>query len=335
MLFRVKNLIKTYQGRTVLDLPDLSFEPGLIYSLLGPNGSGKTTLLEILSLLTRPSQGRVFYNDEEVKTPGTNNTDLRREIVMVHQNPILFSTTVYKNLEFGLKIRSVPSEKRDRIIDESLDLVGMKNFRNAHAHKLSGGESQRVAIARALACSPKVIFFDEPTASVDVENQIAIERIMTGINEEKNISVIFTTHNLTQASKLSNEIIALYDGKQVPSIYENIFSVDISNCENGYKKCLLQDTIELGITTEKTGKARIAIDPYGIKIPLNDEPQKKEEVFKGRLIQLTVSNGHLRAIVDIGIPLNIILSWDDWKDRILNIGDQVNISIPWEKIRVL
>ncbi|MEJ2725206.1 MAG: ATP-binding cassette domain-containing protein [Deltaproteobacteria bacterium] len=156
MLFSIKDLTKVYGNRTVLNLPDLVFEKGRIYALEGPNGSGKTTLLEILSLLMPPSTGIILYDDKKIDFANSDLTPIRREIVMVQQHPVLFTTTVYKNLEFGLKIRGISKMERQRIVEESLDLVGMQGFSHALAHKLSGGETQRVAIARALACSPRV-----------------------------------------------------------------------------------------------------------------------------------------------------------------------------------
>ncbi len=213
MLFEIRNLTKCYKNRTVLDIEQLDFEKGHIYALLGPNGSGKTTLLEILGLLNRPDTGMVKYNGRTINYNTNHLYRLRRNIALVQQNPVLFSTSVYKNLEFGLKIRRIPKIKRRRMIEETLELVAMEDFKNTDATKLSGGETQRIAIARALVYSPKVIFFDEPTANVDVENQVAIEKIIFEINLQKKISVILTTHNFIQASNLSHKIISLNQGR--------------------------------------------------------------------------------------------------------------------------
>ncbi|MBW1887711.1 MAG: ABC transporter ATP-binding protein [Deltaproteobacteria bacterium] len=334
MLFEVRDLTKVFGDRTVLDIAHLYFEKGLIYSLLGPNGSGKTTLLEILSLLAPPTTGRIRYNDREVVFTGNNLTPLRREIVMVQQSPVLFTTTVYKNLEFGLKIRGISKKERGKIIEGSLDLVGMRDFMNAEAHKLSGGETQRVAIAQALACSPRVMFFDEPTSNVDVENQIAIERIMMEINSQKEISVIFTTHNLNQASKLSSKVISLFEGRMAPSIFENIFSGKIVQDEDGNRVCSIQDKIRLMIDTEKKGDVRLSIDPLKIEIMINQDIQHGKNIFKGRIIQLTYEQDHIRVVVDIGIPLNILLPMDQPRNEPLIIGDEVWIFCPQADIRI-
>ncbi|MFH1993201.1 MAG: ATP-binding cassette domain-containing protein [Pseudomonadota bacterium] len=227
-LFQIKNLRKVYGNRTVLDIPELDLKKGVRYALVGSNGAGKTTLLEILSLLNRPTAGTMIYNNRPVDFASSHLHTLRRKIGLVQQNPVLFTTTVYKNLEFGLKIRGTPKDERNRIIAESLDLVGMRQFISAKAHKLSGGETQRVAIARALAVNPEVLLCDEPFASVDVENQAAIINILRQANELKNVTIIFTTHNHYQVTSLAQHILFLNHGKLAPDAGENFFNPNFS-----------------------------------------------------------------------------------------------------------
>lgn len=335
MLFRIRNLTKAYGDRKVLDLPLMDFEEGIIYALQGPNGSGKTTLLEILSLLVPPTTGGFFYNQRRIDSVGGNRTALRREIVMVQQNPVLFTTTVYKNLEFGLRIRGIPKAERERMIAESLELVGMGAFERAQAHRLSGGETQRVAIARALACSPRVIFFDEPTSNVDVENQIAIERIIREINAQKEISVVFTTHNLSQAARLSHKTIFLFEGKMVPSIYENIFTGMVVPSETGIKSCLIQEGLSLSVETEMSGPVKLSVDPRKIQILAAQEVVPERNVFEGRLIQLSDEQDLVRAVVDVGVPLNILLPKKDLRGKGLMVGEAVKIRCPEGAIQVI
>lgn len=334
MLFDIKGLTKVYDERTVLDIPALDFESGVIYALLGPNGSGKTTLLEILSLLLRPTTGVIHYQGKRIDSSANNLTELRREIVMVPQNPVLFTASVYRNVEYGLKIRNIPKSERDPMIEANLDLVGMGRFRDAEAHKLSGGETQRVAIARALACDPRVIFFDEPTSNVDVENQLAIERIMMEINSRKGISVLFTTHNLTQASRIAHRVVSLYEGLKASSHFENIFSGRIMTGEKGEKACLIQDRVTLWVHTDRAGSLRLAIDPSKIRILSEEEAAAKKNVFQGKLLQLTDENTHVRAIIDIGIPLSILLSRPALKETAISIGEQVTIHCPRDAVQI-
>jgi len=333
MLFRITNLTKIYDGRTVLDIPELAFENGKVYALLGPNGSGKTTLLEILSLLLPASSGEILYNNTPIDLSGNHLSAFRRKIVMVHQNPILFSTSVYKNLEFCLKVRGTPKGRRKKIIYESLEMVGMNKFARAEGHRLSGGETQRVAIARALTCSPKVIFFDEPTASVDVENQTAIERIIGDINTQRGISVVFTSHNLVQASRLSQEVISLFDGRKVPATFENIFSGIIEDDRNGHKVCLIHDRVRLSVSHSGTGNIRLCIDPLKVGISGTGDSAPGENTFRGRLTQLTDEDRFIRAVVDIGIPLNILMPKETF-DGSASIGTEVDVSCPSSAIHI-
>lgn len=334
MLFQIRSLRKVYENRTVLDIRELDFQKGIIYALVGPNGAGKTTLLEILSLLNYPTTGNVIYNNKPIDFSASHLHNLRREIVLVQQNPVLFTTTVYKNLEFGLKIRELPKDDRDKIIEESLELVGMRDFMNAQAHNLSGGETQRVAIARALSCSPKVILFDEPTANVDFENQVAIEHIITQINIQKNISVIFTSHNQIQASRLSHEVASLFEGRLAPFIFENIYNANIISDKKHPKACLIHNRIKILTDTDKTGPVRLSIDPLKIRILRAHDTPFKENVFNGKLIQLSDENDYVRALVDIGIPLNLLLNRSKLSECPMTIGQKVCIFCPKEAIQI-
>ncbi len=213
MIYNISQLTKVYGTRTVLDIPLLKIEKGWIYALLGPNGAGKTTLLNILGFLEIPTNGNIIFRSNKVQFTESSLHPLRKTVVIVDQHPILFTTTVYKNLEFGLKIRQIPKKERELIIKESLELVGMRHLAAAPAHRLSGGETQRVAIARALAVNPKVLLCDEPTSSVDAENQVAIINILRQINELKKITILFTTHDRLQVSSLAHHTLFLKDGR--------------------------------------------------------------------------------------------------------------------------
>jgi tungstate transport system ATP-binding protein len=237
---------------------------------------------------------------------------------------------------FPLKIRNTPKAQRERIVDELLALVGMTAFKNARANKLSAGETQRVAIAQGLACSPEVILLDEPTANVDVENQIAIKGIMRRINEEKGISVIFTTHDMIQASRLADETVALFEGKVARSMYENIFSGRIETDMEGHRYCLLPNNLRLRVHAAKTGPVRISIDPSRIKInklPPGNAPIK-ENTFQGKIVQLTDQDSRIRALIDAGIPLSVLIPEDMFKRLGVSIGENVWLTCSPESLTI-
>lgn len=334
VLYELKNLIKTYDQRTVLNLERLSLEKNKVLGLLGPNGAGKTTLLEIMAFLIRPSAGNLWFKKEMVNFTNGNLMGLRRKVVLIQQQPLLFTTTVFKNVEYPLKIRKTLKAKRERIVKELLDLVGMGMFRHASAHKLSGGETHRVAIAQALACFPEVILMDEPTASVDVENQINIERIIKEINRKKGISVIFTTHDMIQASRLADETVFLFEGKVAQSIHENIFSGHIEVDPKGYKYCVLNSGLKLRVSSQKSGSIRISIDPKAVKLNQKRSSPSMYNSFKGTLIQLTDEQTRVRALVDMGIPMSVLIPKEVFKSLHLNLGEKVWLYCPKESIDV-
>ena len=335
MLYELNNLKKIYGKRTVLDLPHLSVEAGRIVGLLGPNGAGKTTLLEIFAFLSEPTSGEVWFQGKEVEYENNRMRNLRRKVVMVQQHPIMFTVTVAKNLEFPLNIRKVPKQRREQVIDELMDLVGMGEFKQARAHNLSGGETQRIAIARALACAPEVILFDEPTASVDVENQIAIERIIREINQDRGISIILTTHDMNQAARLADEIVFLFEGRLARSTYENIFSGEILPGEKGDHYCLVQNKLKLDITQGKLGPVRIAIDPNAIQVSQRTDDASPANSFKGRLVQLTDEKNKVRALVDVGLPLCVLISKKELAAMSLGVGSSLWLTCPPDSIEII
>ncbi len=333
MLYQLKNIIKAYNGRAVLDLKHLSLQKGKVIGLLGPNGSGKTTLLEILAFLLPPTSGEIWFKQEKVNSNMGRLMKLRRKVVLVQQHPILFTTTVYKNIDFPLKIRNTPKIRRSEMVDELLELVGMASFRNAGAHTLSGGQTQRVAIARALACSPEVVLLDEPMSSVDVENQITIERIIREINQIKGISVVFTTHDVVQTSRLADDTIFLLEGKVAKSIYENIFSARIETGTGDHKICTLQNGLRFKVKSEKSGPLRISITPGELILSANI-PTAAENTVKGKIIQLNEERIHVRALVDAGVPLNVLIPKESFNHHDMGIGDDVWVTCPVESIDI-
>ena len=212
MLFEAAKLTRTFKGREILNLSQFKLEKGKIYALIGANGAGKTTLLNLLALLDKPTTGQLFFCGQEVQYNRQQLLKLRRRIVLVDQHPILFTGPVWKNVEFGLKVRGIAKKIRRERTEEVLALVGMEEFYLADAHKLSGGESKRVALARALIIEPEILLCDEPTANVDAENQEIILQILMQINREKQTSILLATHYLSQSRRLAHHTLLLEHG---------------------------------------------------------------------------------------------------------------------------
>lgn len=224
-IFTLHNVIKKYGNTEILNIPNLSFEEGKIYALLGPNGAGKSTLLRILNLLDEPTFGEIKFMDKPISIDRKARLLLQREMVMVLQRTVLFSTSVLANVMYGLNIRKIPRKEAIERALKALELVGMKEFANHSANTLSGGEAQRVALARAIVLEPKVILLDEPTANLDPNSVLLIEELIRHINRQWGTTIIIITHNLFQAKRISHESVLLYQGRIIENgLTENLFA---------------------------------------------------------------------------------------------------------------
>ena len=191
-----------------LTVDTLDLQPGLIYALTGPNGSGKSTLLRIMALLTKPQAGTVELAGNE-----PDNLALQRHrVTLVDQSPYLFKGTVADNLPYDLKLRGLGSMERISHITSTLSKVGLEGFEQRQAKELSGGEVQRVALARALVLNPELLLLDEPTANIDSNSLQAYESLIRGLTEY-GITIVFSTHDPSQAKRLGEEILRIENSR--------------------------------------------------------------------------------------------------------------------------
>ncbi|MBU3916997.1 ABC transporter ATP-binding protein [bacterium] len=334
-LYSLQKITKVFNNRTILNIDFLEIEEGKIYALLGPNGAGKTTLLDILGFLEPLTTGNLLFRNSIVKYSENYLQKLRKNVVLVNQRPILFSTTVFKNLEFGLKIRGIAARQRRIIIDESLELVGLRHMIQAPAHKLSGGETQRVVLARAFALSPQVILCDEPTSSVDMENQIEIVNLLKTVNEEKNISIIMASHDKSQALSIAHHTLFIDRGSISDASYENLFSVNISENGDGTSSCAIHPNIKLVFSLNKNGKNRILFDPFEISLLDNNIPKDSPNILKGEVISISKEKDNLRLVINAGILLTVFLSREQYQNKRPLIGETVSIQIQQQAVRFL
>lgn len=212
-VFELEHLVKAYNGRRVVQIEELSIPRGQIFTVIGPSGAGKSTLLRMLNFLEFPTSGSLSFNGKALKTGEEVPLELRRQITMVFQRPMLLTGSVWDNVAYGLKLRDRHDQHKQ--IQEMLELVGMSKLARASTRKLSGGEAQRVALARALVIQPEVLLLDEPTANLDPYNVSLIEQIITQVNAERQMTVVLVTHNIFQAHRLAHMAALLLDGRVV------------------------------------------------------------------------------------------------------------------------
>lgn len=333
-ILKVKNLKKIYNNKTILDIDYLSFQESKIYAIVGPNGSGKTTLLNILNLLVKPDKGQIFFRDQEI----INNSDskileIRRKMTLVDQDPFLFQSTVYSNVAYGLKVRSVSSIVQQNRIKNALDMVGLSGFENRKVDQLSGGEAQRVVIARALVIEPEILFLDEPTTSIDQRHIDIVERIIKKIKEKIKTTVIFSTHNLSQAYHLADEVISLLDGKIIQQVPENLLRGEIEE-KNGLKWFKATKNIKFAIVSEKIGPVYISIDPKDIILSYEPFQSSARNSFLGKIVKIIEQNHLVKLEVDVSIPLVTIITRESFQQMNLNLGSKVYLTFKASVVKI-
>jgi|MTBAKMStandDraft_1061839.scaffolds.fasta_scaffold04292_7 tungstate transport system ATP-binding protein len=218
-LLRLRDVRQVYNDRTVLDVAELSIDPGTITGLSGPNGSGKSTLLKILSLSERCTSGTVYFQGRAVLP---FDAEAHQQITMLPQVPHLLTRNVFNNIAYGLKIRGRKTGLRDNVA-AAMDLVGLdSSFAARQWHQLSGGEAQRVALAARLVLKPLCLLLDEPTASVDMESARAIRRAILLARKEWGTTLVITSHNQSWLNDLCDSVIYQYNGRILDCSLENI-----------------------------------------------------------------------------------------------------------------
>jgi len=191
-------------GHTLIDAVSLTFAAGSKSIVLGHNGAGKSLLLRLCHGLMGPDAGAVEWAER--------NPEGHRRQAMVFQKPIMLRRSVRANVTYGLKVNGVSKARRDEIAEINLKRVGLEGIASRPAGVLSGGEQQRLALARAWALAPDVLFLDEPTANLDPAATLAVEEIVEEIHGG-GTKIIMTTHDLSQARRLADEIIFMHQGR--------------------------------------------------------------------------------------------------------------------------
>ena len=335
LIFKVRDLKKVYNNKIVLDVDNLNFQEGKIYAIVGPNGSGKTTLLNILNLLEKPDEGQIFFYDQEITNKSNSDTlEIRRKITLVNQDPFLFHSTVYDNIAYGLKIRSIPPKVQKSRIRSALNIVGLSGFKDRKANQLSGGEVQRVVIARALVIEPEILFLDEPTTSIDQKHIDVVERVIKKIKKEIKTTVIFTTHDLSQAYRLADEVISLLDGKIIKQVPENLLRGEIIEEEDNLKWFKAAGNIKFAVVSEKVGLAYISIDPRDIILSYEQFQSSARNSFLGKITKIIEQNHLVKLEIDIGIPLVVIITRESFFKMNLNLGSKVYLTFKASAVKL-
>jgi molybdopterin-binding protein len=265
----------------------------------------------------------------------------------------LFSTTVYDNIAYGLRIRRAPENEIDEKVAQVLNLVRLEGFEKRPARKLSGGEQQRVALARALALNTKLLLLDEPTANLDPKNAGIIEEVIATVSQELKTAIVMATHNMFQAKSLPHRIALISDGKisEVGSpkeifgrlsktlasftMVENTFSGTAKATENGTTLVNIGDGLQLEAATQRNGAVVVLISPNDIILSKNPISSSARNVLRGKIAEILDLDPIVRLRVNAGRPFTVHITRPSFDDMQLNLNSEVFIVFKASSVQIL
>jgi len=216
-MIRAEHIVKSFDGRTVLDDISVSFETGKTNLIIGRSGSGKTVLLKTLVGLHEPDSGDVWYDSTNFTRLGFRERKaIRKDIGMIFQGgALLDSSTVEENVKLPLDLftRQSEAEKLERV-NFCLRRVRLDNANRLYPAELSGGMIKRVAIARAIVMNPRYLFCDEPNSGLDPQTSIVIDNLIREITEEYAITTIVNTHDMNSVMEIGEKIVYIHEGRK-------------------------------------------------------------------------------------------------------------------------
>ena len=206
----VQNVIKSFGSVKAVDGVSLEVSEGQFFSLLGPSGCGKTTLLRLIAGFEVPNSGNILIDNKSMDGIAPNF----RPTNMVFQNYAIFPhLNVEENVSYGLRKKNLSNNEKSKMINDSLDLVGLSGLNLRSSNALSGGQKQRVALARALILKPKVLLLDEPLSALDKKLREQMQSELRHLQRAVGITFVLVTHDQEEALTMSDKVAVMFDGK--------------------------------------------------------------------------------------------------------------------------
>ena len=267
---RLQSITKHYGSTVAVHEMDLTIADGEFVTLLGPSGCGKTTTLRMVAGLVEPTDGRIWFDDQDVTDIAPRN----RTIGFVFQTPALFPhLSVADNIGFGLSVKGGRKEDIRRRTEEMLAMVGLAGYERRLPAQLSGGQQQRVALARVLATDPRVLLFDEPLSALDKNLRDTLKYSILDLQRRTRKTAIYVTHDQSEAFAISDRIVVMNSGRveQVGSqtdIYlhpETPFVAEFIGATNGFA-----GTVRRIEGTGDQARTIVAVDDLELRCPTTD-----------------------------------------------------------------
>lgn len=354
-LVRFQNVQKSYDGKTLVvkDL-NLDVEKGEFLTMLGPSGSGKTTCLMMLAGFEPATHGEIYLNDE----PINNVPPHKRGIGMVFQNYALFPhMSVAENLAFPLEVRKMSAAESKKRVDRALDMVQLGGFGNRRPSQLSGGQQQRVAVARALVFDPDLVLMDEPLGALDKNLREQMQYEIKHIHENLGVTVVYVTHDQSEALTMSNRIAVFNDGviqQLAPpdALYErpdNAFVAQFIGENNKLLGTVEEIDGEYCVVRTKTGapvySRAVNVSGKGQESTLSLRPERVlidpdasavQNMFEARVLELIYLGDHIRTRIELlGRDDFVVKVPNSANHALMREGDIVTVGWLQEDCRAL
>jgi len=335
MHLELKNIKHYYDTKSVLSIDLLQIEKGKIYSLVGPNGCGKTTLLHIMGVILAPTGGELFFEGKKIEHSGSRLIAARRRVTVVPQSPYMFDTTVRANVEYGLKARGIAKKERENRVDEVLNLLKLTAFAKRRARNLSGGETQLIALARGIILEPAILLLDEITANLDARHVDTIETIIRDINRRRGTTIIMTTHKLSQAYTLADQVFSLFNGRIVESGMYNLFkgAFRFTNQEPLFDTGKIAIHIAQRHEDDKAG--HISIKPEDIIVSKEQLHSSARNLFSGTIVTIIQQGEAVHLEVDAQEHFRVQITPSSFHEMGLTLGTRVFLIFKASSVHVL
>ena len=350
-----QNVQKSYDGETLVvkDL-NLDVEQGEFLTMLGPSGSGKTTCLMMLAGFEPATHGEIFLSGQPINNVPPN----RRGIGMVFQNYALFPhMSISENLAFPLQVRNMKRDEVAQRVERALAMVELTGLGGRRPAQLSGGQQQRVALARALVFDPELVLMDEPLGALDKQLREQMQYEIKHIHETLGVTVVYVTHDQSEALTMSNRIAVFNDGviQQLSSpddLYErpqNSFVAQFigeNNKLSGKVSEVNGELCSVELTTGETVQAAaINVDGAGKptmlslrpeRIEIAPEPGSTPNVLNGKIVELIYLGDHIRTVMQVADTNEFIVKVPNSAGhKILKEGEDVTVGWQAEDCRAL
>ncbi|MEO0790912.1 MAG: ABC transporter ATP-binding protein [Pseudomonadota bacterium] len=352
---RFQNVQKSYDGE-ILVVKDLNLDiaQGEFLTMLGPSGSGKTTCLMMLAGFEPATHGEIFLGGNPINSLPPN----KRGIGMVFQNYALFPhMSVNENLAFPLQVRGMSRAETKQRVDRVLDMVELGGFGGRRPAQLSGGQQQRVAVARALVFEPSLVLMDEPLGALDKQLREQMQYEIKHIHERLGVTVVYVTHDQSEALTMSNRIAVFNDGviQQLSTpaeLYErpeNSFVAQFigeNNKLSGKVEAVDGETCHVQLTSGERVSARaVNVGAAGSETSLSLRPERVflgakpdavPNVLEGKIVELIYHGDHIRAVMKVAATEDFVVKIPNSAEtRAFREGETVPVGWATDDCRAL